>query len=82
MRRSLTITLHWLNLVYWISQVSVSVRYVCRSSGRCSGPEARTLLLSLVAVAALHAVFNLWRHTALMDGALRRITPRAIHHTL
>ena len=46
------------------------------------GPEARRLLLALLAVAALHAVFNLWRHTALMDGALRRITPRAIHHIL
>jgi hypothetical protein len=46
------------------------------------GPTARTLLLSLLAVTALHAVFNLWRHTALGDGALRRITPRAIHHIL
>ena len=26
-------------------------------------------------MAALHAVFNLWRHTASGDGALRRITP-------
>lgn len=46
------------------------------------GPQARTLLLALLAVAALHAVFNLWRHTALGDGVLRRITPRAIHHIL
>jgi len=46
------------------------------------GPEARTLLLALLAVAALHAVFNLWRHTALGDGALRRMTPRAVHHVL
>ncbi len=46
------------------------------------GPEARTLLLALLAVTALHATFNLWRHTALGDGALRRITPRAIHHIL
>ena len=46
------------------------------------GPGARTLLLALLAVAALHAVFNLWRHTALGDGALRRITPRAVHHIL
>ena len=46
------------------------------------GPAARTLLLALLAVTALHAVFNLWRHTALGDGALRRITPRAIHHIL
>lgn len=49
---------------------------------RLPGPEARTLLLALLAATALHAVFNLWRHTALGDGALRRITPRAIHHIL
>jgi len=46
------------------------------------GPGARTLLLALLAAALIHAVFHLWRHTALGDGALRRITPRAIHHVL
>ena len=33
-------------------------------------------------VSSLHAVFHLWRHTALGDGALRRITPRALHGIL
>jgi len=46
------------------------------------GPEARTLLLALLAAALIHAVFNLWRHTALGDGALRRMVPRALHHIL
>ena len=46
------------------------------------GPEARTLLLALLACAAIHAVFNLWRHTALGDGALRRMTPRSLHKIL
>lgn len=46
------------------------------------GPEARTLLLALLALAAIHAVFNLWRHTALGDGALRRITPFFLHEIL
>lgn len=46
------------------------------------GPSARTLLLALLAAALLHAVFNLWRHTALGDGALRRITPRSLHNIL
>ena len=46
------------------------------------GPEARMLLLALLALAAIHAVFNLWRHTALGDGALRRITPRSLHNIL
>jgi cytochrome b561 len=46
------------------------------------GPAARQLLLSLLAASAIHTVFNLWRHTALGDGALRRITPRRIHPIL
>lgn len=48
-------------------------------------PAGRDLLIgyyALSAVTALHAVFHLWRHTGLGDGALRRITPRAIHHML
>ena len=36
----------------------------------------------LTAAAAAHMIFHLWRHTALMDGALRRITPQAIHKYL
>jgi cytochrome b561 len=46
------------------------------------GLDARTLLLALLAAALIHAVFNLWRHTALGDGALRRMVPRALHHIL
>lgn len=36
----------------------------------------------LLASASLHGIFHLWRHTALGDGALRRITPRALHGLL
>lgn len=46
------------------------------------GPSARTLLMALLAASLLHATFNLWRHTALGDGVLRRMTPRAMHHIL
>lgn len=46
------------------------------------GPEARTLLLALLAAALIHGVFHLWRHTALGDGALRRMTPRRFHNIL
>ena len=46
------------------------------------GPGARSLLLALLAAAAIHAVVNLWRHTALGDGALRRITPPFLHTLL
>lgn len=33
----------------------------------------------LMSAASLHAIFHLWRHTALGDGALRRITPTSMH---
>ncbi|MET4129466.1 hypothetical protein [Roseovarius sp. MBR-6] len=46
------------------------------------GPPARVLLLTLLAAALIHGIFNLWRHTALGDGALRRMTPRFLHHIL
>ncbi|MEM6371872.1 MAG: hypothetical protein AAF727_03705, partial [Pseudomonadota bacterium] len=36
----------------------------------------------LMSASSLHAIFHLWRHTALGDGALRRITPKALHDTL
>ncbi|MEM1273742.1 MAG: hypothetical protein AAGF88_07995 [Pseudomonadota bacterium] len=39
-------------------------------------------LFLLFLVSNLHAVFHLWRHTALLDGALRMITPRALHKLL
>jgi hypothetical protein len=46
------------------------------------GPEARTVLLVVLSAAMIHAVFNLWRHTALGDGALRRISPSLFHKIL
>ncbi len=46
------------------------------------GPEARTALLVLGAAALFHAIFHLWRHTALRDGALRRIIPAKFHKYL
>ena len=39
-------------------------------------------LFLLFMVSNLHAVFHLWRHTALRDGALRMITPKAMHKLL
>ena len=41
-----------------------------------TGSLAQMVLFS---AASLHAIYHLWRHTALGDGALRRITPRALH---
>lgn len=46
------------------------------------GPDAAYLATLLVYLSALHATYHLWRHTALGDGALRRIFPRALHRLL
>lgn len=43
------------------------------------GPPLQTLFFILLAASSLHAVFHLWRHTALNDGAFRRITPFFLH---
>lgn len=46
------------------------------------GPTPRDLMVTLFAASALHAIFHLWRHTALGDGALRRMTPKSLHGML
>lgn len=46
------------------------------------GPPLRTLMVALFAASALHAIFHLWRHTALGDGVLRRMTPKSLHGML
>ncbi|MCF6443965.1 hypothetical protein [Nereida sp. MMG025] len=46
-------------------------------------PVDPMLFVKIIAGAAgLHAVFHLWRHTTLMDGALRRMLPKAMHGVL
>ncbi len=40
------------------------------------------LYFYLLGAASLHGVFHLWRHTALGDGALRRMTPVFLHKML
>jgi hypothetical protein len=39
------------------------------------GPDTRTTLLIVLTAGLLHGIFNLWRSTALNDGALRRMLP-------
>lgn len=46
------------------------------------GPTPRDLMVTLFAASALHGIFHLWRHTALGDGALRRMTPESLHGML
>ncbi|WP_298843475.1 hypothetical protein [uncultured Roseobacter sp.] len=39
------------------------------------GPAPRELLIGLLGAGLLHGIFNLWRSSALNDGALRRMLP-------
>lgn len=40
------------------------------------------VLLVLLVAGTFHGIFHFWRHTALMDGALRMISPKALHKYL
>jgi len=53
---------------------------LARSYGTAIALQYR--LFRLFMVSNLHAVFHLWRHRALRDGALRLITPKAMHKVL
>ena len=46
------------------------------------GPTGREMIPAVLAATMLHAVYHMWRHTTLLDGALRLMTPKAIHHIL
>lgn len=50
--------------------------------GTWSGPALPEIYFYLLSASALHAIFHLWRHTAVGDGALRRITPKTMHGVL
>lgn len=50
--------------------------------GTWAGPSLAEIHFYLMSASALHAIFHLWRHTALGDGALRRITPKTMHGML
>lgn len=49
-------------------------------TGTATPPDATYFYL--FSASSLHAIFHLWRHTALGDGALRRITPTVMHGML
>ena len=51
-------------------------------SGKPNAATLGDIYVYLLAASALHGIFHLWRHTALSDGALRRITPKSMHGIL
>lgn len=72
MHRALYVLLAWVGAITLYAQLSGS-----------HGPRALfQWYMTLTAAVMFHAIFHLWRHTALNDGALRRITPTILHKYL
>ena len=62
----------------WVSAAAI----LTQLTGTAPVAPMKTWYLLLTACMSFHAVFHLWRHTTLYDGALRRITPRKFHNIL
>lgn len=62
----------------YIAMVIASALVIWQLDATATGRALKVLLFA----GLLHGAFHLWRHTALFDGALRRITPRALHGLL
>ncbi|MEX0312362.1 MAG: hypothetical protein AB3N17_19190 [Tateyamaria sp.] len=73
----------WLSRAMYLALALVaSVTVWTLLGGTWSGPPLADLYFYLLSASSLHAIFHLWRHTALGDGALRRMTPRQMHNLL
>ena len=62
----------------YIAIAVASALVVWQLDATATGRALKVLLFA----GLLHGAFHLWRHTALFDGALRTITPRALHRLL
>lgn len=73
----------WMHRTLHILLALTAVAIVLRLTGHTVWwLNAWTMLLVTLTAGAFHAVFHFWRHTALMDGALRLIMPRVLHKHL
>ena len=73
----------WMNRAMYAAVGGVAGATVWRLTGGVwHGPALTDLYFYLMSASALHAIFHLWRHTALGDGALRRMTPTRMHNLL
>ncbi|MEO0767469.1 MAG: hypothetical protein AAFY75_15760 [Pseudomonadota bacterium] len=73
----------WLSWAMYLSTGVVAAITIWVMLGRAwGGPSLSELYFYMLSASSLHAIFHLWRHTALGDGALRRITPASMHGML
>ncbi len=73
----------WLSRGMYAALGATALATLLRLLGIWTPPVAlQQLYFYLLSAASLHGVFHLWRHTALGDGALKRITPSFMHGSL
>ena len=73
----------WLSRAMYLGTGVVSTITVwVMLGGNWGRPSLSELYFYMLSASSLHAIFHLWRHTALGDGALRRITPTMLHGVL
>ena len=74
----------WQSRAMYVASAACAVIVAAEALGRpLPGPVDGSLAqMGLFCCGALHGIYHLWRHTALGDGALRIITPRALHRYL
>lgn len=72
----------WQHRALYALAVLVALITAAEALGQVVGPDPDAAQGVLLFAVMLHAIFHLWRHTALRDGALRIITPRALHRHL
>lgn len=71
--------------MHWLIYATLGLSAVLNAGellGLLAPGGAWASLLVLLSMGALHGVFQFWRHTALMDGALRLIIPKSLHYLL
>ena len=67
--------------IYAVLAVSAALN-LAELMGWAEPGAAWVSLLVLLSIGALHGLFQFWRHTVLLDNALRLILPKAVHRFL
>ena len=72
----------WLSRAMYVLLAGVAALTLIELVGATQPFDLRRVYFVTLSLASLHGVFHMWRHTALGDGALRRMAPRTLHNML
>lgn len=72
----------WLHRTFYVLVAGTASLTVASLIGGAPAEAAHSARLMLFVALLFLAIFHLWRHTALNDGALRAMTPRLWHRLL